>query len=38
MRGRVNPQASLFAYVDLESMVPASHPLRRIKALSDASL
>jgi transposase len=38
MRGRVQTQSSLFAYVDLEAMVPSNHPLRRIKQLSDTAL
>jgi len=38
MRGRINAQSKLFAYVDLEERIPQTHPLRRIKALSDTSL
>ena len=38
MRGRVNPQSTLFSYVDLESRVGQSHPLRRIKTLCDHAL
>ena len=38
MRGRPNPQRSMLAIVDLEERVPQDHPLRRIKAVADASL
>lgn len=33
MRGRVDTQSSLFAYVDLESKLPSAHSLRRIKKM-----
>jgi transposase len=38
MRGRVDTQSSLFAYVDLESKVPSTHPLRRIRNICDTAL
>lgn len=38
MRGHVDLQASMFSYFSPESRVPASHPLRPIKAQADAVL
>lgn len=38
MRGRMNPQSHLFSYFSPEDRVPAQHPLRSIKAYSDAAL
>lgn len=38
MRGDRDPQAIMLAYVDLESRVPADHPLRTIKKLVDQAL
>ena len=38
MRGRIKPNPSFIAFIDLESKVRANHPLRRIKALADAAL
>jgi transposase len=38
MRGEVDPQAALFSYFSPESRVPAEHPLRAIKAHTDAVL
>ena len=38
MRGRRNPQASMFAFVDLEERVPPHHPLRTIKRCADQAL
>ena len=38
MRGEVDPQAALFSYFSPESRVPAEHPLRAIKADTDAVL
>lgn len=38
MRSHVNPQAMLFSYVSPETRVPATHPLRRIKAVADQVL
>ena len=38
MRGKVDPQAGLFAYFSPESRVPEKHPLRAIKACADQAL
>ncbi|ACP25736.1 putative transposase for insertion sequence NGRIS-8a [Sinorhizobium fredii NGR234] len=38
MRGGDDRTGSLFSYVDLEARVPASHPLRVMRALVNASL
>jgi len=38
MRGRQDPQVSMLAFVDLETRVPAGHPLRVIKGLADQAL
>ena len=38
MRGQQNPQVSMLAFLDLESRVPARHPLRTIRALADQAL
>jgi transposase len=38
MRGHVDPQANMFSYFSPESRVPATHPLRAIKAHADAVL
>ena len=38
MHGRPNPQRSLLAIVDLEEREPKDRPLRRNKALADATL
>ena len=38
MRGRISTQSQMFSYVDLDSRVPRTHPLRRIKELSDTAL
>lgn len=38
MRGRRNPQVTMLAFIDLETRVPANHPLRTIKALADQAL
>ncbi|MEX5282570.1 MAG: transposase, partial [Nitrospiraceae bacterium] len=35
MRGEVDPQQALFSYVSPEARVPATHPLRAIKAKAD---
>ena len=35
MRGRNDPQVSMLAFVDLETRIPADHPLRTIKRLAD---
>ena len=38
MRGHVDPQSHLFSYFSPEERVPAKHPLRSIKAYTDAAL
>ena len=38
MRGRAKKQASMLAFVDAETLIPADHPLRTIKRLADAAL
>lgn len=38
MRGHVDPQSHLFSYFSVEGRIPATHPLRRIKANADAVL
>jgi transposase len=38
MRGRVNPQVSMLAFVDMESRIPLDHPLRTIKYIADEAL
>jgi transposase len=38
MRGRVNPQVSMLAFVDIESRIPLDHPLRTIKNIADGAL
>jgi transposase len=38
MRGKNDPQTSMMALVSLEGLVPADHPLRRIKPLADEAL
>lgn len=38
MRGEVDSQAKIFAYVSLEERVPPDHPLRAIKAMADEAL
>ncbi|HZN62281.1 MAG TPA: IS5 family transposase [Planctomycetota bacterium] len=38
MRGNETPSGSLFSYVNLESRIPATHPLRPIKVMVDAAL
>ena len=38
VRGRVDPQVSMLAFVDLEERVPPDHPLRTIKRWADAAL
>lgn len=38
MRGRIDPQVNMLAFVDLESRVPQDHPLRTIKRLADEAL
>ena len=38
MRGRVIPNPSFIAFLDLESKIRSNHPLRRIKVLADTAL
>ena len=38
MRGRREPQVSMLAFIDLETRVPAGHPLRTIKGLGRPGL
>ena len=38
MRGRQEPEITMLAFIDLESRVPADHPLRTIKRLADQAL
>ena len=38
MRGPVDTQSSIFSYVDLESKVPSTHPLRRIRNIFDTAI
>jgi transposase len=38
MRGEDRTSGSLFSYVDLDARVPASHPLRKMRELTNASL
>ena len=38
MRGTDKRSGSLFSYVDLEARVPQGHPLRAIRALTNATL
>ena len=38
MRGRVDPQESMFSYFSPDSRVPEGHPLRRIKQHADTVL
>ena len=38
MRGEIDPQPEMFSYVDLESRIPPSHPIRKIRRIVDAAL
>lgn len=38
MRGEIDPQASMFSYVDLESRIPEDHPIRKIRQIVDTAL
>lgn len=38
MRGQSKTQAVLFSYVDLESRIPASHPIRKVRRIVDQAL
>src|SRR4249920_294757 len=38
VRGRAKKQASMLAFIDPETLIPADHPLRTIKRFADAAL
>jgi transposase len=38
VRGRQDPQASMLAFIDVETLIPVDHPLRTIKHLVDETL
>src|SRR3954447_26835244 len=38
VRGRAKKQASMLAFIDPETLIPANHPLRTIKRFADAAL
>ncbi len=38
MRGEVDPQPTMFSYVDLESRIPKHHPIRKIRRIVDKAL
>ena len=38
MRGEANPQPNMFSYVDLESRIPQTHPIRKIRHIVDLAL
>lgn len=38
MRGQTKIQSELFSYVDLESRIPTSHPIRKVREIVDAGL
>ncbi len=38
MRGQDAQQASMFSYISLEERIPADHPLRAIRAMTDRAL
>ncbi len=38
MRGETTPQPELFSHVDLESRIPQSHPIRKIRRIVDEAL
>jgi transposase len=38
MRGEIDPQPSMFSYVDLESRIPESHPIRKVRRIVDEAL
>jgi transposase len=38
MRGNDNQQEAMFSYVSMEKRVPEDHPLRRVRAMTDAAL
>lgn len=38
MRGHIDPQSSLFSYVDLEGRIPKQHPIRKIRRSIDEAV
>lgn len=38
MRGEIDPQAPMFSYVDIESRIPKTHPIRKIRKIVDKAL
>lgn len=38
MGGEMDPQAWMFRYVDVESRIPESHPIRKIRPMVDEAL
>src|SRR3954469_24609418 len=38
VRGRAKKQASMLAFIDPETLIPADHPLRMVKRFADAAL
>ncbi|OED35901.1 transposase [Chromatiales bacterium (ex Bugula neritina AB1)] len=38
MRGEIDPQQSMFSYVDIEDRIPATHPIRDIRAVIDRAI
>ena len=38
MRSEIAPQPEMFSYVDLESRIPLSHPIRKIRRIVDEAL
>lgn len=38
MRGEANPQPSMFSYIDIESRIPQSHPIRKIRRIVDEAI
>jgi transposase len=38
MRGNDKQQEEMFSYVSIEKRVPQEHPLRRVRAMTDAAL
>jgi len=38
VRGEIDPQPSMFSYVDLESRIPKDHPIPKIREIIDTAL
>lgn len=38
MRGQSNPQPGMFSYIDTESRIPATHPIRKIRTIVDEAI